>query len=285
MIRYFQPPTFSVLAVFLTLLALGAGNDITSSYAASVNASIVSPLVASAAAEAVAVAIGGGLGTNKRDNEATSESTRAGRGPSEPRAADSNTAGLSRKPSLREVSRWERRRLGLQTIASNAGDTTSASVPLGNPTSSCASSSRFINGCRSLFFTVIGNGDTMAASPCDRSTSFSPEIHVWEGSNCYDFTCGPGTFDLNVVSVAALLTWPLNLTHSAHVVTLRGSCTPAGGRTVPQVLWSSVLGVKYHIQVTGETAADAGNFTLDIAGRGSAIPVVPFDNGAYQLHG
>jgi hypothetical protein len=233
MVHFFLPATGSVLAALVTQLALGAGDD----------GAVVGSTTFTASVMTSSPPEPGTLDTSYPNVAATSEAVHR-----------TSESGAAKSRTSRGAAVFAERQLGLQDIATISGDTTNAPVPLGNPTTSCASSSRCINGCRSLFYTVVGTGGQMGASPCDPSTNFSPEVHLWEGSTCYNFKCGP--------------------------VNLRSTCN-VGGRAVPQVYWRSEAGVEYHIQVTGEASADAGSFVLHIVGTGPAIPLVPFINGAF----
>jgi hypothetical protein len=83
----------------------------------------------------------------------------------------------------------------LPPYARIAGDTTNAPVSAGNPNSNCGGTtvSGCINGCRSLYYTVVGTGRDMVASTCDED-AYQSAIHVWEGDSAANLQCANGTY-------------------------------------------------------------------------------------------
>jgi hypothetical protein len=84
-------------------------------------------------------------------------------------------------------------------------NTTGAPVSVGNPNTGCLVSFPdrdpfnyvvCINNCRSLFYRVIGTGESITASSCGAVLTPAPgtpvfyqQLYVWEGQACADFAC------------------------------------------------------------------------------------------------
>jgi hypothetical protein len=127
-------------------------------------------------------------------------------------------------------------------------DTQEAPSPTANP-ATCQDefgSVRCVNGCRSLWYRVVGTGNEIFASTCDPSTVFDSKIMVYRGSCSSGLECvtsnnkGCGSGRLGTT------TW-----------LYRGS----------SVSWPSVKGTEYFIQVTGVAPGPhMGTFKLHVDG-------------------
>ncbi|MEK6677147.1 MAG: hypothetical protein AABZ47_16020, partial [Planctomycetota bacterium] len=98
---------------------------------------------------------------------------------------------------------------------------------------------------QSLWYTVIGTGNTMKATTCATSTAFDTKLQVWTGA-CGALTCLGGNDDQAGSFVAA--------------------CASTGSATLNRastVTWCSEVGQVYLIAVGG-FSAEVGSFTLSV---------------------
>lgn len=119
------------------------------------------------------------------------------------------------------------------------GDTTNAPAPSTNPQCLSETNDDCVNGCASLWYTIIGTGGTITATTCSAGTDFDTRLVLYRGS-CASLTCVAHNDD---------------------------GCNTAGS----SLSWNSEAGVNYSLQVTGYGSADVGAFTLHVDGTDAAL--------------